>query len=87
MLRDRWQKSKPLSGVRILHKIIPLTFETLVKLESIVAAGAHITVTHVGISGLQLNPEAIEVLKQAGVEFVQDHTALSGEYDIALDCA
>ena len=56
------------------------------KLESLIAADAQVTVTHVNIPGLQPKPEAIE-LRQAGIEFVQDHTALSGEYDIALDCA
>lgn len=85
-LKKRWLEEKPLQGIRILHNI-PVTLETLVKLESLIAAGADLTVTHVDFPGLQPNQAAVDVLTEAKIKFVPQHNQLSGEFDVALDCA
>jgi len=84
-LTTHWLRDKPLAGQRILHNI-PLTLETLVKLESLLAAGAELTVTHTQFAPFDAKPEAVRVLNELGVKTVLNHEDLSGEYDIALDC-
>lgn len=43
-LRSEWQKSQKLNGLRILHNI-PNSFDTLLKVEYLLQAGANVTVT------------------------------------------
>ncbi|MEM6464604.1 MAG: NAD-binding protein [Pseudomonadota bacterium] len=80
-----WVAKRPLEGLRVLHNI-PLTRETMLKLEPLYLAGADITVTHLDLPGLQPKQECVEVLRDAGADVQIDHRALSGEYDFALDC-
>jgi len=84
-LRTSWEQSRPLDGVRILHNI-PVTLETLVKLQSLLAGGAHVTVTACRIPGLSAQPVAVEGMAYAGIPFVARHQDIHGEFDIALDC-
>ncbi|KTD18934.1 NAD-binding protein [Legionella jordanis] len=83
-LREQWEKTKPLLGVRILHNI-PLTHETLIKLEPLLAAGAEVTVTHVQFLSPP-NEQIVQLLENIGLDYVPNHLELLGEYDIALDC-
>ena len=84
-LKQLWLKTKPLAGVKILHNI-PLTHETLVKLESLLAAGAELTVTQVKFVRNQPDPDIIALLDQIGVRYVAEHEAVEGDFDLALDC-
>lgn len=80
-----WTGSRPLEGVRILHNI-PLTRETMLKLEPLYLAGADVTVTHLELPGLEPKTDCVDLLEAAGADVQLDHAKLRGEYDIALDC-
>ncbi|MEX3008721.1 NAD-binding protein [Hoeflea sp. TYP-13] len=84
-LGSQWARSKPLEGFRILHNI-PLTRETMLKLEPLYLAGAELTVTHLKLPGLAPKMECADLLREAGADIELDHDRISGEYDIALDC-
>lgn len=84
-LKKQWLRDQPLAGVHILHNI-PLTLETLVKLESLIAAGAELTITHTAFAPFPAKPDAVRALRELGINIVLNHQDLQGEYDIALDC-
>jgi adenosylhomocysteinase len=84
-LRQHWSRDKPLAGVNILHNI-PLTFETAVKLESLIAAGANLTVTHTQFAPFPAKQEVVQLLAAMGITYIAKHKTIKGEYDIALDC-
>ncbi|CEG55506.1 NAD-binding protein [Legionella fallonii] len=84
-LKRLWSKTKPLAGVKILHNI-PLTYETLVKLESLLAAGANVTVTQVKFVSNQPEANIVALLNKLGVTYIPQHEEIAGEFDIALDC-
>ena len=84
-LNNEWAISKPLEGYRILHNI-PLTNETLLKLESLFLAGAEVTVTHLNLQGLDPKQECVDLLNAAGVDVEVNHDKLSGVFDFGLDC-
>ncbi|AHE67467.1 NAD(P)-dependent oxidoreductase [Legionella oakridgensis] len=84
-LKQQWLKKPSLAGVKILHNI-PLTYETLVKLESLLAAGAELTVTHTKFLPIPPEPSIVSLLAQLGIPFIADHADVQGEFDIALDC-
>ncbi|KTD24367.1 adenosylhomocysteinase [Legionella lansingensis] len=84
-LRDHWATTKPLAGIKLLHNI-PVTYETLVKLESLLAAGAELTVVHPKFLETPPAEEIIGTLANIGVHYVKLHQDVEGEFDIALDC-
>ncbi|CDZ76435.1 Adenosylhomocysteinase [Legionella massiliensis] len=84
-LKQLWSKTKPLAGIKILHNI-PLTYETLVKLESLVAAGADLTVTQVKFVSTPPTTDIVDLLSQLGITYTPQHEDIEGEFDIALDC-
>lgn len=84
-LKQSWLKTRPLAGIRILHNI-PLTYETLVKLESLLAAGAELTVTQAKFMQKQPDSDIVALLDRLGVCYVAAHEDIEGEFDIALDC-
>ena len=83
--KREWSSTRPLEGIRILHNV-PITRETLLKLEPLLVAGADLTVTHVVLPGLLPRNDCLDILHQSGIDTELDHGLLSGHYDIALDC-
>jgi len=69
-------------GLKILHNV-PLTVESLFKIEVLVAGGADLTVT--SPSFMEPKPLALEILKAAGVNVQLPHT-FEDDFDICLDC-
>jgi len=84
-LNAEWQQSRPLEGRRVLHNI-PLTRETMLKLESLYLAGADVTVTHLRLPGLEPKQDCVTCLREHGAKIELDHGKIAGEFDIALDC-
>ncbi|MCY6381029.1 NAD-binding protein [Hoeflea prorocentri] len=84
-LAEDWAERKPLRGLRLLHNI-PITRETMLKLEPLYLSGADVTVTHLRLPGLEPKQECVDLLKAAGAHMELDHAKLYGDYDIALDC-
>lgn len=84
-LGSEWARSKPLDGVRILHNI-PLTRETMLKLEPLYLGGADVTVTHLDLPGLDAKQECVDLLDEAGAKIELDHRLIRGTFDVALDC-
>ncbi|WP_419906136.1 NAD-binding protein [Hoeflea sp.] len=84
-LSSEWIGKKPLDGLRILHNI-PLTRETMLKLEPLYLAGADVTVTHLDLPGLEPKQDCVNLLSDAGASIELDHRKIDGEFDIALDC-
>lgn len=84
-LSTLWAQTKPLAGVKILHNI-PVTYETLVKIESLLAAGANLTVTQVKFIPHAPADDILSLLDTIGVRYVAHHDQVQGEFDIALDC-
>ncbi|KTD78809.1 NAD-binding protein [Legionella waltersii] len=84
-LRELWLKTQALKGIRILHNI-PLTYETLVKLESLQASGADLTVTHTKFIPVSPKSKIIDLLHKLGITYIEHHKDIQGEFDVALDC-
>ena len=84
-LSSTWTARRPLEGLRVLHNI-PLTRETMLKLEPLYLAGADVTVTHLDLPGLEPKQECVDLLREAGADVEIDHGRIQGEYDFALDC-
>lgn len=84
-LSSTWTARRPLEGLRVLHNI-PLTHETMLKLEPLYRAGADVTVTHLDLPGLEPKQECVDLLREAGADVEIDHSKIQGEYDFALDC-
>jgi adenosylhomocysteinase len=84
-LNDDWGRRRPLAGLSVLHNV-PITRETLLKLESLLLGGAAVTVTHLRLPGLRPREDCIAVLKDAGVAVEIDHDRIAGRFDFALDC-
>ncbi|CEG60227.1 NAD(P)-dependent oxidoreductase [Legionella micdadei] len=84
-LTAHWQRNNPLKGIKILHNT-PLTYETLVKLESLIAAGAELTVTHTAFTPVPPEEKILSTLRQAGINVILSHRDVQDDFDIALDC-
>lgn len=81
----KWSKTRPLSGLKVLHHV-PVVPNTLLKIACLIAAGAQVTVTHPK-SFCNANPDAINSLIAEGIEFVGDIKSLSNvDYDLYFDC-
>ena len=81
-----WEKRKPLQGVKILHNLMN-TFETLLKLEPLLRAGADLTLTRLDVIQTPYQKEIDEILNQCGFRYIPDYKDLKGEFDIGMDCA
>jgi len=79
-----YDQFKPLKDLKILQNI-PLTLETLKKVETLLRSGADLTVTC--CSFLDPVEKAVQVLQDAGVKVVIDHNSLNDDFDIVLDCS
>jgi adenosylhomocysteinase len=84
-LAATWTETRPLEGLRVLHNI-PLTRETMLKLEPLYISGADVTVTHLDLPGLLPKQECVDLLTEAGADVELEHGKIEGEYDFALDC-
>lgn len=84
-LRSLWLKTKPLAGVKILHNT-PLSYETLVKLESLISAGACLTVTQIQLLSDQTDANIIALLNKLGITYIRKHEDIAGAFHIVLDC-
>jgi len=81
--KQRLWLQKPYKGLKILHNI-PLTLETLTKVENLLLGGADVTVT--SPSFMEPHPQALAILQQANVR-VQLSQYMHEQYDICMDCA
>jgi len=79
------KENRPYEGLRILHNI-PLSLETVCKLEPLLHSGAEITVTINNLAHPATMSDALDLLDKAGVIVVDDHENVSGDYDFCLDC-
>lgn len=75
-------KHRPYQGLKILHNI-PLTVEAVLKIEPLLLGGAEVTVSC--IQALAPEPEALAILKAAGVTVQLNHD-FTDDYDVCLDC-
>lgn len=85
-LNRRWQITKPLQGVSVLHNLI-LSYETLQKIEPLVRAGADVTVTNCDRMRVPFLEEVEDALLSCGIRYVRDYQDIKGSFDIGMDCA
>jgi adenosylhomocysteinase len=85
-MNQDYSSRKPLQGVRILHNLVN-SYETLLKLEPLIRAGADLTVTAFDLFQLPYQEEIDSILRASGIRFIKDYSRISGEFDIVLDCA
>ena len=81
-LLERMKVEKPYQGLKILSNT-HLTWSTIAKLEPLLVSGAHVTATVT--KTLKCNPEVVELMRRANVEFI-DEELLTDDYDLCLDC-
>lgn len=73
---------RPYEGLRVLHNV-PLTAETVFKIEVLAVGGADLVVT--SPSFMRPDPLAIEAVRAAGVEFRAEYS-FTEVFDVVLDC-
>jgi adenosylhomocysteinase len=73
---------QPYAGLKVLHNV-PLTGETVHKIEVLAAGGADLVVT--SPSFVKADPASIETLEAAGIEFRSKYD-FTEEFDVVLDC-
>lgn len=79
---DEWIQTSPLRGCRVLDAT-PVFFNTLMKHAALLAGGASLTVEY---GGMPFDPEAVSVLRDAGVRTVSPKEAADMDFDAVLDC-
>ena len=83
-LRGEWRHTRPLEGLRILDAT-PLFHNTLVKHLALLEGSAQLAV---GLGdAIPADPQAIELLRQAGIPVLAQNDAAPWTPDIVLDCA
>jgi adenosylhomocysteinase len=80
--RRRAVRTRPYAGLAVLHNV-PLTGETMCKIEVLVAGGADLVVT--SPTFMTPDPLCVGALRAAGVEFRAEHR-FPEEFDVVLDC-
>jgi adenosylhomocysteinase len=80
--RHRAIRSRPYDGLKVLHNV-PLTGETVCKIEVLALGGAELVVT--SPSFMTPDPFSVEVLGKAGIEFRPEYR-FAEEFDVVLDC-
>jgi adenosylhomocysteinase len=78
----RAMRGRPYDGLKILHNV-PLTGETVCKIEVLAVGGADLVVT--SPSFMTPDPSSVDVLQRAGVEFRAEYR-FTEEFDVVLDC-
>jgi adenosylhomocysteinase len=74
--------SQPYAGLKVLHNV-PLTGETVCKIEVLAVGGADLVVT--SPSFMKPDPFSIDLLEKAGIEFRTEYS-FAEEFDVVLDC-
>ncbi|MEM9461700.1 MAG: DUF3293 domain-containing protein [Myxococcota bacterium] len=82
--KRRALRHRPYAGLSILHNV-PLTMETLFKLEVLLAGGADLTVT--STTFMQPNPKAVEIVRAMDVRLQLEHRFDDMAFDVCLDVA
>lgn len=80
--RRRAARTRPYAGLKVLHNV-PLTAETMCKIEVLVVGGADLVVTNPGF--MTADPLCVAALRAAGVEFRAAHR-FPEQFDVVLDC-
>lgn len=80
--KRRAMRTRPYTGLKVLHNV-PLTGETMCKIEVLAAGGAELVVTSPGF--MTPDPLSVEVLDAVGIEFRAEHR-FPEEFDVVLDC-
>ncbi|MFC4855935.1 hypothetical protein [Actinophytocola glycyrrhizae] len=80
--RLRAERTRPYAGMTVLHNV-PLTAETMCKIEVLALGGAELVVT--SPSFMAPDPQCVEALGAAGVEFRREYR-FPEEFDVVLDC-
>ena len=81
---ERVKKSKPYKGLKVLQNI-PLTFETIVKLEILIEGGADVYTT--SPSFMEVDANLLSAFTESGGRFLTSNQILDQDFDIHLDCA
>lgn len=81
---DRWQKERPLAGLRILDAT-PIFRNTLVKYRALQASGALLSV---GLSdAIACDPAIVDCIRANGIPVVRPSDPERQAFDLILDCA
>ncbi|EKE00931.1 MAG: hypothetical protein ACD_21C00250G0004 [uncultured bacterium] len=81
-LKQKMETSQPYKGLKIFHNI-PLTFETVIKVDSLLLGGADVVVS--GVSVISPNKAAMGFLERANVKVDLDKK-IDGGFNAYLDC-
>src|ERR1700761_6754282 len=81
---ERVKKSKPYKGLKVLQNI-PLTFETIVKLEILIEGGADVYTT--SPSFMEVDANLLSAFTESGGRFLTSDQIQDQDFDIHLDCA
>jgi adenosylhomocysteinase len=80
--RHRALRTRPYAGLKMLHNV-PLTGETMCKIEVLALGGADLVVT--SPSFMTPDQRSVEVLAAVGIEFRAEYV-FPEEFDVVLDC-
>ena len=80
--RTRAERTRPYAGMTILHNV-PLTAETMCKIEVLALGGAELVVTSPGF--MAPDRRCVDALAAAGVEFRPEYR-FPETFDVVLDC-
>jgi adenosylhomocysteinase len=80
--KRRAMRSRPYAGLKVLHNV-PLTAETVCKIEMLAVGGADLVVT--SPSFMEPDRHSIDILGRAGIEFRTDYP-VGEDFDVVLDC-
>jgi len=83
--RQETAKTKPYEGLKIYHNI-PLSIETICKLEALCISGAEVVVSSTDLITPATFPEARAFIESVGLEYRENKHADEGEFDFYLDC-
>jgi len=84
-LNEKWAKEKPLKNISILHNLI-LSYETLQKIESLLWAGANLTVTNCDLIRVPFIQEIENILEKCQIRYIPRYQDIRGDFDIGMDC-
>ncbi|GAB1510993.1 NAD-binding protein [Actinophytocola sp. KF-1] len=80
--RRRAERVRPYAGLKVLHNV-PLTAETMCKIEVLAVGGADLVVSSPGF--MSPDRRCVEALRTAGIEFRAEYR-FREEFDVVLDC-
>lgn len=82
-LINKMYREKPYVGLHIIYNA-HITLSSILQVEALVASGAKVTIT--SADHLRRDPEAINILKEAGIEFTPYDLLENEVCDVMLDC-